>query len=48
MPRALQEVELAAVRPASSDRSEPSTSYPRALTIRASGNIPLPPMPQKK
>jgi hypothetical protein len=29
-------------------RSDPSTTQPWPLRIKASGNMPLPPMPQKK
>ena len=35
-------------RPASSERSDPATRAPRARRIEAKGNIPLPPIPQKK
>ena len=48
MPRSRRNSNFCASRPWSSDRSEPSTEQPLARRIRASGNIPLPPMPQKK
>jgi hypothetical protein len=48
MPRARRNSNFRASRPWSSERSEPSTATPCALRISASGNIPLPPIPQKK
>jgi hypothetical protein len=47
-PRARRKSNLAAVRPWSSARSEPSTRAPRACMTRARGSMPLPPIPQKK
>ena len=44
----IADVKQSLVAPAASDRADPSTSWPRARTISARGNMPLPPMPQKK
>ena len=48
MPWARRKANFSAVRPWSRERSEPSTTCPRARRIIANGNIPLPPIPQKK
>jgi hypothetical protein len=48
MPRDCKYSNLAGVRPASSERSEPVTRAPLARMMQASGSIPLPPIPLKK
>ena len=47
-PRARRKSNRSVLRPWSSARSEPSTRPPLAWMIKASGVMPLPPMPQKK
>jgi hypothetical protein len=46
-PRLSSQANFSAVRPWSRLRSEPATSAPWPLRIKASGNMPDPPMPQK-
>src|SRR5262249_49662177 len=47
-PASTQKIKSFDVAPLVSARSEPSTCPPLAWMIKASGVIPLPPMPQKK